>query len=63
MDGALKHNMLLPAAGIVGDLLAVALGWFLFLTEFWFIPPLVGGLAALVSGAALQIRHERRRPG
>jgi hypothetical protein len=50
------------AAAIVGDGLALLLGWFLFLTDFWIIPPLVGGLAGLISGVLAQGQPWRHRP-
>lgn len=37
-------------AAIVGDLLAVALGWFTYLGDFWFLPPIVGGIAGEAGG-------------
>jgi hypothetical protein len=50
---------LLFAVAVVADLVALGLGWFGFLGDFWFIPPLVGGLAGILSGAFFQQRPWR----
>jgi hypothetical protein len=57
---------LLFAAAVAGDIFALVLGWFLFLTDFWFVPPLVGAVAGMLAGLLLQVRrfggHITQRP-
>jgi hypothetical protein len=46
----------LLAAALLGDFLAMQLGWFLFLADFWFAPAVTAGLAGLLGGALFQMR-------
>ncbi len=50
--GTWSAGAALLIAAILADLLAVGLGWFAYLGDFWFIPPLVGGLAGTLGGSA-----------
>jgi hypothetical protein len=56
---ALRHWLAGPvllATAVLVDLVALAIGGFSFLADFWFIPPMVGALAGLLGGALAQTR-------
>ena len=42
-------------AACLADVVALFLGWFLYLGDGWFILPVIGGVAATVGGALWQL--------
>jgi hypothetical protein len=54
---------LLLAVAVVADLVALGCGWFAFLGDFWLAPPLVGGLAGMLSGGFYSTATREDRGG